>query len=210
MLTITLKTTWTQLLSKYTADESIITAGFDTIVTRYTEAHRYYHTLEHLESLLQLQEKYAAAITDPDTLQFAIFFHDLIYNVKQSDNEEKSATAAADFLQQLPYPATRTTSVTAYIRATKNHQHTNGDTDLDHFLDFDLAILGASAGAYQTYTQQIRKEYAIYPNLLYKPGRRKVLQHFLALPAIYKTAAFREQYEEAARKNLAAELETLG
>jgi len=62
---------------------------------------------------------------------------------------------------------------------------------------------------YQAYTRQIRQEYHIYPDLLYKPGRKKVLQHFLKMPAIYVTPAFRDLYETTARQNIQAELNTL-
>lgn len=44
---------------------------------------------------------------------------------------------------------------------------------------------------------------------MYVPGRKKVLNHFLALPRIFKTNHFYEKYEEAARKNLEDELERL-
>lgn len=42
--------------------------------------------------------------------------------------------------------------------------------------------------------------------LLYRPGRRKVLDHFLDLPQRFKTPYFRERFEEQARVNLSAEL----
>jgi predicted metal-dependent HD superfamily phosphohydrolase len=44
---------------------------------------------------------------------------------------------------------------------------------------------------------------------MYKPGRKKVLHHFLAFPEIYKTPEFKEKYELQARKNLAMEAESL-
>jgi len=70
-------------------------------------------------------------------------------------------------------------------------------------------VLGADAETYQQYTQQIRKEYGIYPNIVYNPGRKKVLQHFLSMPHIYKTEVFYNRYEKQARVNLAWELNML-
>jgi predicted metal-dependent HD superfamily phosphohydrolase len=52
----------------------------------------------------------------------------------------------------------------------------------------------------------VRKEYAIYPDLLYRPGRIKVLKYFLEKPRIYHTPYFWEKYEEQARANMEAEL----
>lgn len=201
-----LRTTWQQLMLQFTDNPAIIEKGYNIIISNYSVAGRHYHNLQHLEALLQLQQQYASAIRDNNTLQLAIFFHDLIYDVKKGDNEEQSALAAIRFLEPLPCPAEK---IAAYIRATKTHQNPDHDEDLDYFLDFDLSVLGASAEAYKAYTAQIRQEYRVYPDMLYKPGRRKVLQHFLGLPFIYKTNIFREKYEAQARVNLQNELREL-
>ena len=57
--------------------------------------------------------------------------------------------------------------------------------------------------------KNIRKEYAIYPDMLYNPGRKKVLQHFLTMDTIYKTAVYRDRYEQKAKENLQRELELI-
>jgi predicted metal-dependent HD superfamily phosphohydrolase len=111
-------------------------------------------------------------------------------------------------LTSLSYSSQAVERVVGHILATKSH-HKSEDNDTNLFTDADLSVLGAPWEAYQEYYRQIRKEYAIYPDLLYKPGRRKVLQHFLDLPAIFKTAAFHTRYEGQARENLFRELETL-
>ncbi|MCF6403611.1 hypothetical protein L3C95_12040 [Chitinophaga filiformis] len=210
MLTESLHSTWQQLLQPYTQDQALIGEGFRLVISHYTESHRHYHDLHHLQALLQLQHTYADRIADNERLSLAIFFHDIIYDVKQTDNEEQSAMAAAAFLRQTSYPAERIEQVMDFIRATKTHVNSSHNTDLDYFLDFDLSILSAPAADYITYTQQIRKEYSIYPDMLYKPGRKKVLTHFLELPVIYKTSLFREEREALARQNLQEELKTLG
>ncbi len=64
--------------------------------------------------------------------------------------------------------------------------------------------------AYNDYARQVRQEYSLYPDMIYKPGRRKVLRHFLAMPKIFKTDIFFELYEESARRNLQREMEFLG
>jgi predicted metal-dependent HD superfamily phosphohydrolase len=204
-----LNTGWQQLLQQYTSQQPLIDEGFNMITAHYNEVSRHYHNLQHLQTLLHLQQQYAGIITDNDSLLFAVFFHDIIYDVQQNDNEEQSAAVAAQFLQRIAYPPTHIDKVVQYIIATKSHLNLNNDVDLDYFLDFDLAVLSAPAPVYQTYALQIRQEYDVYPDILYKPGRKKVLQHFLQLPAIYKTVAFREQYEAAARRNMLEELKSL-
>jgi len=208
MLTDSLYTYWQQVLQPYTT-QALIRSGFLALIDDYSGSGRHYHNVSHLSALIQLQQEYIAAISDNESLLLAIFFHDVIYDVKKSDNEELSAQAAINYLQQTSYPTGKIEKVADFIRATKTHVNTNSDSDLDHFLDFDLSILSVTPEAYNAYTTQIRAEYSIYPDELYKPGRAKVLQHFLDLPAIYKTASFKTQREAIARFNLSEELKTL-
>jgi predicted metal-dependent HD superfamily phosphohydrolase len=91
------------------------------------------------------------------------------------------------------------------ILATKGHTvSTDNDTNL--FTDADLSILGESWELYQEYFQKIRKEYAIYPDAVYNPGRTKVLNHFLSMERIFKTDIFHEKFELNAKNNLTREL----
>jgi predicted metal-dependent HD superfamily phosphohydrolase len=62
---------------------------------------------------------------------------------------------------------------------------------------------------YSDYYKNVRKEYSIYPNLLYNPGRKKVLKHFLAMGKIFKTDYFYQKFEKNARLNLQKELDLL-
>ena len=80
------------------------------------------------------------------------------------------------------------------------------DTDTNLFTDADLAILGTDWNSYKKYYQQIRKEYSIYPDMIYNPGRKKVLHHFLHMERIYKTVWFYNRYEQQAIINLEKEL----
>ncbi len=187
----------------------LVNSAYTSLLTAYQSPDRHYHNWSHIEQLVTLYEAYAHQIADPDTVLFSIFFHDIIYNTRQSDNEEKSAEAAVAHAQKIGYPVIKTEKIRDFIIATKTHINTHQDPDLDYFLDFDLQILGTAPDTYQAYTRQIRQEYHIYPDELYKPGRKKVLQHFLEMPAIYVTPAFRELYETTARQNIRAELNTL-
>jgi len=69
--------------------------------------------------------------------------------------------------------------------------------------------LGQPSDVYEQYCGQIRKEYSIYPDIVYKPGRKKVLIHFLNMEKIFKTSFFYDKYELQARANLESELKRL-
>lgn len=200
---------WTRLNHPYTADTTLVQQTFADIQTAYQAPERHYHNLQHITQLLTLQHSHAGQLTAPDVVQYAIFFHDIVYDVQRRDNEERSAVAAVEYLRQTNFPPEKITAVDTFIRATQTHINTQNDRDLDYFLDFDLQILGAAPDNYQAYTQQIRREYSIYPDTLYHPGRKKVLQHFLEMPAIYRTPDFQQQYETQARQNIQAELHNL-
>jgi predicted metal-dependent HD superfamily phosphohydrolase len=200
-----LKQEWEKLCARYTPELAFISQLWDEIEQAYTSKGRHYHTLGHLAYMLQLEARYKPAFKQRDLLLFAIYYHDVVYSSSQSDNEEKSAELAEKRLRDLGLPASDIAYVSKMILATKAHEE-HADAMTNFLLDLDLAILGADIQKYDAYNRAVRKEYSIYPDLLYKPGRRKVLRHFLAQPTIYKTAIFQQAFEEQARYNLQQEL----
>ncbi|HAA12306.1 MAG TPA: hypothetical protein DCE41_11630 [Cytophagales bacterium] len=181
---------------------------WEELVAHYQEKHRHYHTLAHLEYMLQLGEQHRASFENWEAFVAAVFYHDIIYNPKRKDNEAKSAALAMARLQKMGFSVGNTQRIDAHIRATQGHE-THEDPDTNLLLDIDLGILGEGRERYVEYTQQVRQEYRIYPAPLYRQGRRKVLKHFLGMLRIYKTEAFLESHENQARANLAWELGVL-
>lgn len=196
------------LIAKYDADTDTANALWHTIAKNYNSSGRYYHNLSHLENLLASLTQHSEMIEDWDTVVFAVFYHDAVYNTIKQDNEEKSAQLAEKELTRIGYPAHRIQRCKQHILATKRHE-SGTDTDTNLFTDADLSVLGADWDTYAVYYRNIRKEYAIYPDMLYNPGRKKVLQHFLAMDTIYKTAVYRDRYEQKAKENLQRELELI-
>ena len=174
------------------------------IERQYSDPSRHYHTLLHLQNLISELQPVQSTFKTWNVVVFAVVYHDIIYKVSKSNNEEKSAELAVKRLGEIAVPENSVDRCKKFILATKRHQQV--DDEIDLFTDADLAILGSSPDSYRTYTNQIRKEYSIYPDLLYKPGRKKVLLHFLGMQTIYKTSFFIEKYEEQARRNLENEL----
>jgi predicted metal-dependent HD superfamily phosphohydrolase len=94
------------------------------------------------------------------------------------------------------------------VRATTDHDLAAGGLAAA-FHDADLWILSAPAERYAEYTRQVREEYAAVPEDAFRTGRAAVLRPFLERDAVYATWPAREQWEERARENLAAELASL-
>lgn len=203
-----LKEIFELLLRKYSADNGTITKLWREIKVAYMRSGRHYHTLQHLESLLLQLQVTKHEINNWDAVLFALYYHDIVYNTLRNNNEEKSAVLAVKRMNEIGVDNITTDKCSQIILATKQHQW-NEDNDINLFTDADLSILGASWNDYETYFKNIRKEYAIYPNMVYNPGRKKVLQHFLSMKQIFKTAFFFGKFEKNARQNLKKELETL-
>jgi predicted metal-dependent HD superfamily phosphohydrolase len=193
------------LCHKYTSNNMLIGRFWKEIEQAYSHKKRHYHTLQHLENMLhQLQE--VKPRVDWSPILFALFYHDIVYNSLKTDNEEKSAIFAERNLDMLGVQKGSIQVTTNHIIATKKHLLSQS-SDTNYFIDADLSILGFPWHDYKQYADGVRKEYSIYPDIIYKPGRKKVLQHFLQMESIYKTSHFKEKFENQAKQNLQQELD---
>lgn len=201
-----LHNTFKSLCKEYSNNILLIDSLWREIEQAYTYKKRYYHNLTHLQNMIEELAYFKENALKWDILLFSIFYHDIVYNTLQQDNEYKSAVLASERMKELCMPSEVIEQCSSQIIASKTHQKSK-DKDTNLFLDADLAILGQNWEVYKIYTEQIRKEYSFYPSLLYKSGRKKVLKHFLEMDSIYKTSQFVEKYEQQAKENLARELE---
>ena len=203
-----LKETFIALLHQYTTDNGLINTYWSEIEKAYMNKDRHYHTLAHLENMLKELNEVRNQINEWNTVLFSLYYHDIVYNVLKSNNEEQSAELAQKRIHAIPVSAQMIENCYQQIIATKNHT-LSPNTDTNFFIDADLSILGKDWFSYEQYTQRVRKEYSIYPDLVYKPGRKKVLKHFLDMERIFKTDYFFTQYESKAKQNLQRELALL-
>jgi predicted metal-dependent HD superfamily phosphohydrolase len=202
-----LKEEFIKAVNSYSTDPKKGVRMWNEIESYYSNKKRFYHNLTHLENLLRELNNYSKEFSNWDTVVFAIAYHDIVYDVLRSDNEEKSADLAVDRLSSISFPSEAIEKCKELILATKSHEKKNKEADL--FTDADLSILGSTGKIYREYADQIRKEYYPYKNSDYNPGRIKVLEHFLQMPRIFKTDIFAATYEKQARKNLSDEIEFL-
>ena len=194
------------LLRKYGASSSFITDSWNDLKEKYYGEDRYYHDLWHLETMFREYDEIKSKLQYADETAISIFYHDFIYNPIRSDNEKRSAKRMRKVFRKTSFG--NVDYCFEQILSTKSHL-ISSDTDTNYLLDMDLVILGKSAEEYIIYTQNVRKEYNVYPDILYKAGRRKVLNAFLSKERIYKTQEFIEKYEQQARLNMEEELKTL-
>lgn len=203
-------------MGSFGASDEAIEVAFQDVVARYGEHQRRYHTFAHvLDVLGTLDELFAdpvspeIATADRRAIRAAGWFHDVVYDPTQPDNEARSAQHARDTLTALGLGTEAVEEVARLIELTAGHEVADGDVNGMLLADADLAILGAAPDRYERYTGEIRAEYAHVPDEQFRRGRALVLESFLQRPRLYLTVAGAERFDELARENLRVELEAL-
>ncbi|HEY1305687.1 MAG TPA: hypothetical protein VGF24_19165 [Vicinamibacterales bacterium] len=181
---------------------------FAEVMRRYAEPHRSYHTTRHLEECFAKLDEGRAHAERLYEVELALWFHDAVYEVRNSDNEERSASWAQAAVSAAGVDHSIGSRVRDLILATR-HDVVPSTKDAALLIDVDLAILGASAERFDEYERQVREEYSWVPGFLFRRKRREILEAFLRRPAIYSTKPFRIRYESAARANLARSIQQL-
>lgn len=198
-----LHTDWQELMAGLGADERSAQAMFIDLCRRYSEPGRFYHTIDHVAHVLAEIERASQTFSDVDLVRvrLAAWFHDVFYDTRAQDNEEKSADYTGEALRQMAVGEATVAAVQALILATKTHLAEDDNCACQLLLDADLSILGADEAGYRVYQEAIRKEYAWVPKDQYRVGRSRVLGTFLQRPRLFLTPPF-ETLEEQARRNL--------
>ena len=176
----------------------------------YAGPHRRYHTLEHVEDCLRLLAGVQGlSAEERRVLEYAIWWHDAIYDPRRSDNEDRSAELAERDLADRGEPPELRAEVARLIRLTRGHAVGPGDRLGALMVSIDLSILGREPQAYDRYAAQVREEYGFVPDDAWRAGRAAVLRGFLDADHIYPDEAFRARFEAQARANIERELAAL-
>lgn len=132
-------------------------------INRYNEPHRFYHNMSHIEAIVN------SAVNKnilSNELFLAIIFHDIIYNPKANDNEEKSV--------ELYYKYFKNEEIAEAIMETKTH---NPKTTLGKQLcELDLEVINSDFETFIDFENKIFKEYQWVDYSVYKEKRIEVLE----------------------------------
>lgn len=183
---------------------------FEVLYQRYNELHRYYHNPSHLKMCLNELDLVRDLASDPDAIEFALWYHDAAYNSAKKptslqhqpvDDEGSSAELAETDIKKLGLSPEFAQKVGSFILLTK-HESVPKDKDQQLLVDIDLAILGRSSRLFDLYEQNVRTEYGWITQEQFVRARKAILQSFLDRGSVYSTEFFHSRYEEQARKNL--------
>lgn len=193
--------------------DAVLAIGTD-LLRRWTEPHRRYHSTRHLVevfwALEDLEEAREVTAREAALGRLAGWFHDAVYDpaAAAGANELASADLAVRDLRALGLSGDDVETVRDLVLASSTHDlATRGLPAAFH--DADLWILSAEPARYAEYTAQVREEYAAVPDAAFRTGRAAVLRPFLDREAVYATTTGRELWEDAARANVAREVEAL-
>lgn len=193
---------WEGVCNYFKIDKTTQDEIWEDIVKFYSEKHRHYHTFAHIADLFlrKSQDPFEFIINDHQTMDFAIIFHDVIYQTTSMSNEEDSAAFFDSKLRGF-VPQEVLTKVMSYIIHTKAHQvGSSDDEDLKLFIDLDLAILSDNQVAYGKYAAKIRQEYIDIPFEIYCQKRAEFLRRMETKP-IFASSNFRA-LEFQAKENI--------
>jgi predicted metal-dependent HD superfamily phosphohydrolase len=189
----------------------VISPGLTSDWERVSRAYngRAYHNLDHLGEMLGHLADLPTSLAPAAAPIFgiALIYHDIVYHAHRKDNEARSADLAVAALRQFSVGEDGLTYCHRLIMATKTHLASDDDEGL--LVDLDLAVLARPADSYDDYARGVRQEFSIYPDFLYRPGRKKALRQLLGQEHIYHHLHLRQRREGPARANLTREISTL-
>ena len=189
-------------------------AQWAALEAAYAQPPRAYHHFGHVQEVLAHYRDVAAGPgwSRPREVALAVLYHDAVYVAGRADNEARSAELArAQVARWLPGAGIDADRVAWLIELTARHgAHAPGDfaagaegDDTRHFLDCDMAILGAPWARFERYDRAIAEEYrGVAPGWLFRRKRRAFLRALLGRDRIYLSAFFHARLDAPARENL--------
>lgn len=186
---------------------ALVPPSFSLVQDAYTEPHRHYHTVDHINACLGHLEQHAGLAENLDAVEYAIWMHDVVYDTHASDNEAKSAELAVRLLKGSGAKLDADL-IHAMIMATQHHNCLKTN-DIALVCDLDLSVLALSPIDYTRYVEAVRAEYAWVPESLFNQSRERFLKEMLDQQDIYRHPRLADLWDHRARENLANELATL-
>lgn len=172
------------------------------LITRYQERHRSYHGVAHLRRVLEVFDLVRSHADEPDLIEFALWFHDVVYDTTRGDNEERSADLAVEAAQKAGLAPQQAGRIRLLAEVTR-HDRTDLAGDEALIADIDLEILSADEKTYLgSYEWLLHEEWPHIDAETFNDGRIDFLQSLQQRERIYQSAAFTDR-EDTVRRNLA-------
>ena len=175
------------------------------LIDYYNEPHRFYHTTVHIQKCLNQLDLATHEMVDPDAVEMAIWFHDLIYEISGTENERESADYFEKQSAQVMAPGFRK-KVYEMIMTTI-HGKAIPQEDARYVVDVDLSSFGMPWDDFAEDSEAVRKESTNLSDVEFFAIQCPFLQTLLDRPRIFFTDFYRDLYENRARANIQRQLD---
>ena len=159
-------------------DENLMDFVFDFIRPHYSQWWRKYHTISHIEKMIEYVSNRLGEVSTE--LMIAIAFHDIVYKPGDVDNEKESCKVFNEFYQtHLLKSSISLSRVQELILSTRDHILSPNDMELNSMIKADMSILGESLNELLEYESGIFYEYQKYSIEVYRENRVKFLDNMV-------------------------------
>lgn len=174
------------------------------LLARWTEPHRDYHGLVHLQHGLAALDALGAGRLE----YIAWWFHDAVHHNDTPNDEQASAALARQELASLLSPD-EVDEVSRLILLTINHDPRDGDQPGQRLCDADLAMIATDPDTYDETVQRLRNERTGHNDIEWDRSRIDFTGRMLNRDRLFHTEAAHDAWEGVARANLTRERERL-
>lgn len=198
---------WRRCLVKAASDDS--THIHQYLLKAFAEPQRFYHNLTHIEHCLAMFDQVKHLIDRPDTVELAIWMHDVVYQPGARDNESLSVKWYRDIAGSAQDPELMQL-VCRLITATLHDDSPLEDEDACYMVDIDLSSFGMPWDQFLRDSLNLRRENPQITDQEYYRNQGKFQQLLISRERFYRSDYFFQHYEKQARDNLARYFEYVG
>jgi len=171
------------------------------LINSYCEPQRHYHTLTHIEHCLGMFDQCKSLVSNPDALEIAVWFHDVIFEPGRHDNEALSKELYLYLSIKVHAPELREL-VGRLIMATLHDGSSLEDDDACYMVDIDLSSFGLSWDEFLRDSDNLRLENPQVSDAEYYFNQGNFQNYLLGRERFYLSNFFSRHYESRARDNL--------
>ena len=180
----------------------------ERLINSYCEPQRHYHTLVHIEHCLGMFDQCKSLVSNPDALEIAVWFHDVIFEPGRHDNEALSKELYLYLSIKAHAPELREL-VGRLIMATLHDGNSLEDDDARYMVDIDLSSFGLSWDEFLRDSDNLRLENPQLSDAEYYFNQGNFQNHLLGRERFYLSDFFSQRYESRARENLSLYFERI-
>lgn len=175
--------------------------------TSYNEAHRHYHTGEHIGHCLRQLDLARNETEDSDAIEMALWFHDVEYDPQAPDNELRSAERFRKLAQDV-MDRDLENQIYRLIMVTM-HSDPPEAMDEKFVVDIDLSSFGLPWDEFLADSGKVEAEFSHLSSREFAQRNYRFLKSLAERSYIFSTQFYRDLFEQTARDNIVRRMRLL-